>query len=100
MAWHEMQRIDTGAAQELGGLEIDVKDQGSLQQQREGTAEPLGLHLLDIVHDRIGGAGDARPFAPRAEPEEFMRRDEDAQIERLLRAPGLVTLDRQNTLAL
>ena len=81
-------------------MEIDVEDQRRLQQQRDRTAEPLGLRLLDIVHDRVGSARDTHPFAPFPEPEEFMRRDEDAQIERFVAAGRLVALYRWNALGL
>src|SRR5436190_20242578 len=94
MAGHEMNRPAASLSQDRSGMKVDVQNERRLQQQWERPAKPHRLHLLDIVQYRIGGAGQTNPFLTLAEPEKFMRRDEDAQIERLLGISGLVSLDR------
>src|SRR5438874_10726451 len=94
MAWHEMNRLAAGLPQDRGGMEINVENERRLQEQRERSAEPHRLYLLDIVQHRVGGAGQRNPFPTLTEPEKFMRRDKDAQIERLVGVSRLVALNR------
>jgi len=96
----EVHRLAAGPAQQHRRLEVEIEHQRRLEQQREGAAEPRCLRLLDIVQDRVGGAGEGRPFAPFAEPEEFVRRDENAQVERFIATCRLVALNRGNALRL
>src|SRR5207248_10951373 len=100
MPGHEMHDIATRTAQDHRALQIDVQDKGGVEQQRESPAEPLRLRLLDIVQDGAGGARDLRPRFSLAEPEKFMRRNEDTQIERLARVRGLVPPGRIDALGL
>jgi len=79
-------------------MKVDVEHERRFQKQRKRPAEPLGLHLLDIVQYRVGGAGMRDPLPTFAEPEKFVWRNKHAQIERLVGISGLVALDRLDSL--
>src|SRR5258707_6867877 len=98
MPGHEMNYPAAGPPQDSGRMKVDLEDERRFQEQRQRPAEPLGLHLLDIVQYRVGSAGVRNPFLALAKPEEFVWRDEDAQIERLVRVPGFVALNRLDPL--
>src|SRR5258707_2822363 len=93
MPGHEMNYPAAGPPQDSGRMKVDLEDERRFQEQRQRPAEPLGLHLLDIVQYRVGSAGVRNPFLTLAKPEEFVWRDADAQIERLVRAPRFESLN-------